>query len=136
MTEENAYGLLMKGRELLEEGHPSKAAFVLEKARRMEPEKGSILEALGRAYYNSGRHIDAMYCFDKAVDVDPTNDYAHYCLGMCHLRNGNSMRAGRHLKLAWSLRPHEMYREMVYRYGFSDGPPEIGGMGVSHTGEE
>ena len=38
---------------------PRQAAIVLERAAALEPGKGSILEALGRAYYNTGQHEPA-----------------------------------------------------------------------------
>ncbi|TME80074.1 MAG: hypothetical protein E6I45_11685 [Chloroflexi bacterium] len=51
---ESAYSLFQRGRELLGKRHHAQAATVLERAARLEPGKASILEALGRAYYNSG----------------------------------------------------------------------------------
>src|SRR4029079_17969681 len=53
--EENAYDLLQRGHALLEGRHHAQAAIVLERADRLEPRKGSIIEALGRAYFNSGQ---------------------------------------------------------------------------------
>ena len=53
--EENAYDLLQRGQALLERKHYAQAAIVLERADRLEPRRGSILEALGRAYFNSGQ---------------------------------------------------------------------------------
>lgn len=117
MEEENAYELLKQGVELLEEGHPVQAASVLERASSMEPEKGSILEALGRAYYSCGRFRDAETRFAEAVLVDPNNDYAHYCLGLCLLKARRTAEAGAHFKLAWSMRPAEVYREQAARFG-------------------
>ena len=52
---ETAYDLLQRGQALLERRHFAQAAIVLERADRQEPAKGSILEALGRAYFNSGQ---------------------------------------------------------------------------------
>ena len=46
---ESAYGLLQRGQELLRGRHHAQAATVLARAARLEPGKGSILEALGRA---------------------------------------------------------------------------------------
>ena len=54
-TTETAYDLLQRGTALLDGRHHAQAAIVLERADRLEPGKGSILEALGRAYYNSGQ---------------------------------------------------------------------------------
>ena len=52
---EGAYALLQRGQALLRSRHHAQAAIVLERAARQEPGRGSILEALGRAYHNGGR---------------------------------------------------------------------------------
>ncbi len=109
--EGGAYELMQRGRELLEEGHPMQAAIILENARSEAPRKGSILELLGRAYYSSGRYEKAIERFAEALDVDPSNDYAHYCLGLCFLKTRRRSEAAGHFKLAWFLRPVEIYRE-------------------------
>lgn len=117
MNEETPYSLLQQGKDLLESGNPAQAAVILERAREMAPEKGSILEVLGRAYFLFGEYGKASECYGEAVEVDPTNDYAHYCLGLCFLKGENKQEAGRHFKIAWSLRPLDDYRFMALRFG-------------------
>lgn len=77
----------------------------LSRARIMEPEKGSIREALGRALYMSGRTAWARREFAKAVAIDPVNDYAHFGLALACERTGQRTRAIAHLKLAIAMRP-------------------------------
>ena len=122
MDEENAYVFLEQGLELLAEGNCAQAALILERARGLEPHKGSILEALGRAYYSTGRYTSAARTFEEAVEVDPTNDYAHYCLGLCYLKLKRKAEAAGHFKIAWSLNPHDDYRRMARRFGADVGP--------------
>src|SRR5262249_58897555 len=43
---ESAYELLQRGHDLMNRRHHAQAAVVLERAARLEPGKGSILEAL------------------------------------------------------------------------------------------
>lgn len=117
LKKETAYSLLRQGRELLESGHPAQAAVVLERAREREPVRGSILELLGRAYFGYHRYDEAATRFEEAIRVNPTNDYAHYCLGLCYLKMRMSGEAGKHFKLAWSLNPCEEYREKAARFG-------------------
>jgi tetratricopeptide (TPR) repeat protein len=117
MEDARAYALLRRGRELLGEGDPAQAALVLERARLAQPGKGSILEELGRAYYSCGRYREAAAGFEEALEVDPANDYAHYCLGLCLLKMKRSTEAAGHFKLAWTLRPCENYREKAARFG-------------------
>jgi Flp pilus assembly protein TadD len=117
MSEEyEAYGLLMKGRKLLEEGHPHQAVIALEKASLLEPNKMSIREALARALYNSGQTKRAGEEFARLVEAEPANDYGHFGLGLCHLRTGKRSLARGHLKLAVVLRPdYGLYREALDR---------------------
>ena len=117
VEEQKAYALLGRGLEMLDNGNPAQAAVFLERARQAAPGKGSILEALGRAYYSSRQYREAAGCFEEALEVDPTNDYAHYCLGLCYLKLFRKTRAAGHFKLAWSLKPDEAYRDMARRFG-------------------
>lgn len=115
--EESAYNLLGRGLELMDQGNSAQAAVVLERAREAEPRKGSILEALGRAYFSSRRYEVAGGRFEEALEVDPTNDYAHYCLGLCYLKLRRKEEAAGHFKLAWTLKPAEEYSMMARRFG-------------------
>ena len=78
---ESAYDLFQRGHALLEGRHFAQAAIVLERANRIEPGKGSILEALGRAYFNSGQAEPARGTFEALLEVDPSSHYAHYAIG-------------------------------------------------------
>lgn len=115
-----AYNMLQKGKRLLSEGNPFQAALVLERAREAAPGKGSILEALGRAYFACGRFAESAGGFEEALEVDPTNDYAHYCLGLCYMRLRRSADAERHFKMAWFLKPSEEYRARAALSGVAD----------------
>ncbi len=104
---ESVYELFKKGSELLEAGDFMAAVVPLERARKLEPEKGSIREALGRAYFRSQRVEAARVEFEKVLELDPVNDYAHFGLGMCLLRKGDRAGARGHLKMATIMRPDE-----------------------------
>jgi len=101
----DAYTRFQEGSRLLEGGNAHAAIISLERARDLEPDKGSIREALARAYFRSGRITAAREEFEKLVELDPVNDYAHFGLGMCLLRVGDRDGARRHLKLATIMRP-------------------------------
>ena len=102
---ETAYDLLMRGQALLEKRHFAQAAIVLERADRHEPAKGSILEALGRAYFNSGQTERARATFEALLDIEPSSHYAHYAVGQSLKRLGRIDRARTHLRLAVALSP-------------------------------
>ena len=114
---DSAYNLFEKGKGLLERQNFLKAIMVLEKAKEIEPEKGSIREALARAYYNCGLYSSAKKNFERALDIDITNDYAHYGLGLCLMREGELNRAIGHLKMALAMRPNsKMYKETLEKF--------------------
>jgi len=79
--------------------------MLLSRARIIEPDKGSIREALARALYMSGRTAWARREFAKAVAIDPVNDYAHFGLALACERTGQRTRAIAHIKLANVMRP-------------------------------
>lgn len=116
MSTDSAYSHLTKGLALLAERRVHQAAVVLERAKTMEPGKGSVREALARAYYDSGRFGLARAEFEAALEIDPSNDYAHFGLALCLERSGEIASARGHVKLAVVMRPEdENYRRALER---------------------
>jgi tetratricopeptide (TPR) repeat protein len=116
--DESAYDLLQRGQALLDGRHFAQAAIVLERADRLEPGRGSILEALGRAYFNSGQADRARETFELLLEVDPSSHYGHYALGQSLKRLGRRAEAGTHLRLAVALSPvTSLYRDALDRLG-------------------
>ena len=115
---ESAYALLQRGHALLRARHHAQAAVILERAARMEPGKGSIVEALGRAYYNSGQHGRAVVAFEELLEIDPSAAYGHYGLGQALKQVGRRGEARTHLRLAVALAPESaLYRAALARLG-------------------
>jgi len=115
---ESAYELLQRGSQLLKGRHYAQAATVLERADREEPGKASILEALGRAYYNSGQHERSRETFEKVLELDPSAHYAHYALGQSLKQLGRRTEARTHLRLACALSPtSKIYSGALKRLG-------------------
>jgi Flp pilus assembly protein TadD len=114
---DDAYALFQRGLSLLAESHFAPAAVSLEKAKRLEPDKSSIREALGRAYFRSGRYRPAATEFSAVVERNPTNDYAHFCLGRSFEKLGDRRAARRHMSLACGMRPdrtdYRIFRDRV-----------------------
>jgi Flp pilus assembly protein TadD len=102
---ERVYRLFRKGTALLEAGDFLAAAVPLERARALEPDKTSIREALGRAYFRSGRFTQAGEEFAAVVERSPVNDFAHFCLGRSLEQTGRRREARRHAALAACMRP-------------------------------
>ena len=111
---QSAYDSFQEGSRLLAAQNWHAAAIALERARDLEPDKGSVREALARAYFRTGRIHAARDEFARAVEMDPVNDYAHFGLGLCLMREGDQIGARRHLKLAVAMRPdHADYRSAL-----------------------
>jgi tetratricopeptide (TPR) repeat protein len=115
---ETAYGLLQRGTALLRQRHHAQAAVVLQRAALLEPGMGSIVEALARAYYNSGQHQRAADAFEELLEIDPSAAYGHFGLGQSLKQLGRHDEARTHLRLAVALAPHsKLYRSALNRLG-------------------
>src|SRR3954462_12308906 len=118
-NEYEVYELFQRGSALLDAGDFNAAAVPLERASRLEPDKGSIREALGRAYFRSGRYDKARDEFAAVVERYPTNDFALFCLGRACELTGDRREARKHLTLAANLRPdradYRRYRDRIRR---------------------
>jgi len=114
---ESTFTLYRRGIELLEEADFEQATGPLEAAARRAPEKSSVREALGRAYFRCGRFAAAAVEFEAVVDNHQVNDFAHFCLGRALAKTGETERARHHLALAANLRPdrrdYRFYRRLL-----------------------
>jgi Flp pilus assembly protein TadD len=112
------YNLFQQGRAHLAKGRAAQATVALEKAKRREPEKASIREALGIAYFRIQRWAEAEVEFRKLLELSPADDYGHYALGRCLEKQGRAKEANGHYKLASSLRPaSEHYASRILDLG-------------------
>lgn len=113
---ESAYELFRRGSQLLAAHHAGAAAVLLERCLALEPGKASILEALGRAYYDQGVPARAAEQFAAMVDANPLADYAHFGLGLSYARLGDIRASLRHLRMAVFLQPENAdYRRALDR---------------------
>jgi Flp pilus assembly protein TadD len=115
---ESAYGLLQRAEALMHARHHAQAAILLDRAARLEPGRGSIVEALARARYNSGQHGLALEAFEELLRIDPSSHYGHYGLGQSLKLLGRTSEARTHLRLACALAPQStLYRAALARLG-------------------
>jgi Flp pilus assembly protein TadD len=101
----DAYENFQEGRRRLKKGMPAQATVSLEKAKRLEPDKASIREALGIAYFRLARWQEAEAEFRAVLELSPTDDYAHYALGRVLEKQGREAEANGHYKLASTMVP-------------------------------
>ena len=108
------YDLFELGRAHLRKGLAAQATVALEKAKRREPRKASIREALGIAYLRIQRYEEAEEEFRAMLELSPADHYAHYALGRALEKQGRDAEANGHYKLASSLRPqNEHYASRI-----------------------
>ncbi|MFN8621254.1 MAG: tetratricopeptide repeat protein [Chloroflexota bacterium] len=118
LDRETAYGLLQRAEALMQRRHNAQAAILLERAARLEPGRGSIVEALARARFNSGQHAAALESFEELLQIDPSSHYGHYGLGQSLKLLGRTSEARTHLRLACALAPQStLYRAALARLG-------------------
>jgi Flp pilus assembly protein TadD len=114
---ESVYTLYRRGVELLEDGNFGEATVPLAEAARRAPEKSSVREALGRAYFRNHQFEEAAAEFEAVLETHAVNDFAHFCLGRALSLTGQEDRARHHLALASNLRPerrdYRLYRERL-----------------------
>ena len=101
----DAYDHFQQGKAHLKDGMAAQATVALEKAKKLEPDKASIREALGIAYFRIQRWQEAEAEFRAVLELAPTDDYAHYALGRALEKQGRDAEANGHYKLASSLSP-------------------------------
>jgi Flp pilus assembly protein TadD len=117
VPDDSLYNLYRRGVELLEDGSFREATLPLAEAAKRAPEKSSVREALGRAYFRNRQFEEAATEFAAVLETHPVNDYAHFCLGRALSLTGHIERARHHLALAANLRPerrdYRIYRERL-----------------------
>jgi tetratricopeptide (TPR) repeat protein len=101
----DSYTWYRRGLDLLSRGSPAAAAELLERAAEAEPGARSIREALARAQFDAGRYAQAADSFRQNVEAIPSDDYAHFGLGLALARGGDPAAAAEHLALAAAMRP-------------------------------
>ncbi|HYZ54636.1 MAG TPA: tetratricopeptide repeat protein [Streptosporangiaceae bacterium] len=94
-----------RGLELLSRGSPAAAAQILQRAATAEPSSRSVREALARAQFDARRYSEAAANFRLIVEASPTDDYAHFGLGLALARAGDPASAAEYLALAVAMRP-------------------------------
>jgi predicted Zn-dependent protease len=105
LPEGDVHDWYRRGLELLGRGSPAAAAQVLQRAAAAEPGSRSIREALARAQFDAGRYAEAADNFRVIVEASPSDDYAHFGLGLALARSGRHAAAAEYLALASAMRP-------------------------------
>jgi Flp pilus assembly protein TadD len=105
LPEGDVHDWYRRGMDLLGRGSPAAAAQVLQRASAAEPASRSVREALARAQFDAGRYAEAADNFRVIVEASPSDDYAHFGLGLALARTGDHAAAAEYLALAAAMRP-------------------------------
>lgn len=94
-----------KGHALQAVGEYDQAIETLNLAREYDNERPDLHNMLGVCYFKKEQYADAITCFEKAVELDPSSamDYAN--LGVNHNRLGQKEEAIHFFNIALSLDP-------------------------------
>lgn len=110
------YDWYTRGMQLLQNRNPAAAAALLQHAARAEPQSRSVREALARAQFDSGQYADARDSFAAIVADNPTDDYAHFGLGLACNKLGDFDDAAEHLALAVAMCPDNKHYATALRH--------------------
>ena len=110
----DVYDWLQRGLGLIAAGDAAAAVALLDHAATAEPDSPAVREALARAQYDAGYYAAARESFAWIVERDPSDDYAHFGLGLAARRSGDVAAAVEHFALAAAMRPsHEPYERAL-----------------------
>jgi Flp pilus assembly protein TadD len=102
--------------DLLGRGSAAAAAQLLQRAANAEPGSRSVREGLARAQFDTGRYAEAADNFRVNVEASPSDDYAHFGLGLSLARAGQHEDAAQYLALAAAMRPEtKHYTEALHQ---------------------
>jgi tetratricopeptide (TPR) repeat protein len=110
-----AYDWYVRGQELLKSGNPAAAAQLLRHAADAEPGSRAAREALARALFDARQYTEARAVFATIIAENPSDDYAHFGLGLAALRSGEHRVAVEHLSLAVAMKPGEHHYATALR---------------------
>ena len=93
------------GLALVNAGRPEEGRRELLAAERLEPELPRIKKNLGHAFYVERKFREAIAQYQKAIDLEPSYPYAHYCIGQARRALGDYPRSIDEMEIS----------ELVYR---------------------
>lgn len=102
--EGSVYEWFQRAQELLAQGNADAALQLLYRVKA-EDSSTSVLEALGRALFDARRYVEAESVFRELCEREPSDDFAHYGLGVSLWRLQEFTLARDELAMAFVMRP-------------------------------
>jgi Flp pilus assembly protein TadD len=98
---------------LLARQRPLEALRELEPVVAAAPDEPSVHLLAGRAYLGSAQLGRAERAFLRVLELDPSDDYAHFALGRTLQRLGRLTEAKTQLRMAAAMNPLPAYQEAL-----------------------
>ncbi len=102
--EGSVYDWFQRAQALLDTGNADAALQLLHRVKA-EDSSTSVLEALGRALFDARRYVEAESVFRELCERVPSDDFAHYGLGVSLWRMQEFTLARDELAMAFVMRP-------------------------------
>src|SRR5437867_10115637 len=99
--------LISHARAAFRAGHSAEAAELLDRAAKIRPDDGDILQALGIALVAAGRAADALSPLRRLVQLRPQDAAAHHQLGDAAAFAAQWSEASQALQKALAFRPDD-----------------------------
>ncbi|NOK39565.1 tetratricopeptide repeat protein [Corallococcus exercitus] len=96
-----------EGFNLFQDGHFSESLAIFEKLSAMDPSEAYFQTALGACHLALEDLDTAVACFNRAIELDPTDITPFVNRGEAFLRQGRTMEAARDFQHAVSLDPED-----------------------------
>ena len=100
----SVYDWFQRAQELLASGNADAALQLLYRVKA-EDSSTSVLESLGRALFDARRYVEAESVFRELCERVPSDDFAHYGLGVSLWRLQEFTLARDELAMAFVMRP-------------------------------
>ena len=104
VPEGSVYEWFQRAQEFLASGNADAALQLLYRVKA-EDSSTSVLEALGRALFDARRYVEAESVFRELCERVPSDDFAHYGLGVSLWRLQEFTLARDELAMAFVMRP-------------------------------
>jgi Flp pilus assembly protein TadD len=98
---------------LLAQRRPLDALRELAAVIEASPDSPSVHLLAGRAYLGSAQFTRAERAFQRVLELDPSDHYAHFALGRTLQRQGRLAEAKTQLRLAAAMNPTPEYQEAL-----------------------
>lgn len=106
-NQKNLQALHGRGTALFILGNFAHAIADFQAILKLDPDNSATHVRCGEALMENHQLNEARACLDRAVEIDPANDWARYCLALTWQRDDNAAKALADLRKAIKLNPQQ-----------------------------